>query len=595
MQAYAISALASVAIAAKEEFQPYFEHVLPKIVEYVQNTDEANSSLRAKAIDCLGHVCAAVGKEYFDKIQKQGYDILALVSQASAAEDLEVQESVFSFFGQIASVLKTEFAPVMHKLFDSLAETANSSDGIETSSRFMRDNDDDFTNKFIDRDEDDDLDEGNHVLTSFHAHSDVLDLKETAVATLGMCAHHLGAAFQPWAEKTYNMLMENHLSHHHEPIRQHAVTSLQYVIESIYYTEASDSLSDGFKQLRDNTLTEFVMILKNEEDLEVCGRVCDALRFLCTISNGIIVESHVKAITEQLRTMLDGEAMCQQDADDEDSEDGEGGQKSQAQVLIDSVIELIAAFAKIFAQHFDPMFAELFPSLVEYTKRKNSSLDRAMVIGLFAEVLAYFGGDLFANRYQSALQIIVDGLSDDSPLVTRNSLFGVGQTAQECPQVAKELINKYLPVVAKFTDPTTVSDRAVVENAAGAISRFIQQFWDSGLIDVSQYLPCLFQVLPVEDDFQENETIYSTLLLILEKQPALIDPFADKAIAVLHQDLSRDHKKESLKLETKQRFAYLIQSGACPSLLKAIHNMSTSAQNELATQLQQLSSTASSH
>eukprot|EP01138_Halocafeteria_seosinensis_P010729 gb/GECG01010957.1/.p1 GENE.gb/GECG01010957.1/~~gb/GECG01010957.1/.p1 ORF type:complete len:1106 (+),score=151.79 gb/GECG01010957.1/:1-3318(+) len=586
MQAYAISALASVAIAAKEDFQPYFHHVLPRIIEYIQDTDEANSSLRAKAIDCLGHVCAAVGKEYFDTIKNQGYDILALVSQASSAEDLEVQESVFSFFGQIASVLKADFAPVMHKLFDSLAETANSSDGIETSSRFMRENDDDFTNKFLDRDDDDDLDDGNHVLTSFHAHSDVLDLKETAVATLGMCAHHLGAAFQPWAEKTYNMLMENHLSHHHEPIRQHAVTSLQYVIESIYYNECTETLSDGFKQLRDNTLTEFVMILKSEEDLEVCGRVCDALRFLCTISNGVIVESHVKAIMEQLRTMLDGEAMCQQDADDEDSEDEEGGQKSQAQVLIDSVIELIAGLAKTFGRYLDEMFATLFPSLVEYTKRKNSALDRAMVIGLFAEVLGYFGGDVFANRYQSALQIIMDGLSDESPLVTRNSLFGIGQTAQECPQVAKDLIPKYLPIIAGFTDPEKISDRAVLENAAGAIGRFIHKFWDSGLVDVSHYLPCLLRVLPVEDDFQENETIYSTLLLILEKQPALVDPYADKFVAVLHHDLSRDNKKESLSIETKRRFAHLLQSGNLPSLVKAIQNLPAAEQKELAAQLQ---------
>lgn len=585
MQGYAISALASVAISAKEAFQPYFTHVIPTLISYVREEDENKSSIRSKAIDCLGHVCAAVGKEYFDSLRQQGHDILALVSQASAAEDMEVQESVYSFFGQIASVLKHDFAPVMDKLYDSLMQTACSSDGIETSSRFMRD-DDGITDKFLENDdEEEDLEEENHVLTSFHAHTGVLELKETAVATLGMCAHNMGSAFKPWAQQTYSILTDNLLHHHHEPIRQHAVSALQYVVESMYYADGGQSMGQECKTICDNTITELTSLLVNEDDMEVCGRICDALKFLCDVSNGTMVEPHVKSINDQLLILLNGEAACQEDAD-EDSDDEQEGTKSQGQILIDSIIELVASFAKIFGSNYSDMFAALYPRFLELARKKTSGLDRAMAIGIFAEILEYFGGDLFGSRYREALQIMVEGISDESPLVKRNSLFGIGKIAEHCPQLGEKLIQNYLPIIGNSTDPNQHTDRAVVENAAGALCRFIRVFWDKGAIDIGNYVHCLIRVLPVEDDLQENETIYSTLAFIIEKQPQLINSYAEQFIQAFVHDLAREERTKSLNPETKLKICQIIQN--TPALANVASKLPSDKQESLASTLHSL-------
>lgn len=61
-QEMAISALASVAMAASSKFEPYFQAVYDLIRVLLHQTGESELPLRARAMECIGHMNLAVGR-----------------------------------------------------------------------------------------------------------------------------------------------------------------------------------------------------------------------------------------------------------------------------------------------------------------------------------------------------------------------------------------------------------------------------------------------------------------------------------------------------------------------------------------------------
>ncbi|KAI7749199.1 hypothetical protein M8C21_028254, partial [Ambrosia artemisiifolia] len=77
VQEGALTALASVADSSQEQFQKYYDAVMPYLKTILVNAnDKANRMLRAKAMECISLVGMAVGKEKFRDDAKQVMEVL---------------------------------------------------------------------------------------------------------------------------------------------------------------------------------------------------------------------------------------------------------------------------------------------------------------------------------------------------------------------------------------------------------------------------------------------------------------------------------------------------------------------------------------
>ncbi|KAF6153157.1 hypothetical protein GIB67_031111 [Kingdonia uniflora] len=75
VQEGALTALASVADSSQEQFQKYYDVVMPYLKAILVNaTDKCNRMLRAKSMECISLVGMAVGKEKFRDDAKQWLD-----------------------------------------------------------------------------------------------------------------------------------------------------------------------------------------------------------------------------------------------------------------------------------------------------------------------------------------------------------------------------------------------------------------------------------------------------------------------------------------------------------------------------------------
>ena len=59
----ATAAIAATAVAAKEDFIPYIDGVATLMTKMMALKEEKMFSLRGRAIECMGHVAIAVGRE----------------------------------------------------------------------------------------------------------------------------------------------------------------------------------------------------------------------------------------------------------------------------------------------------------------------------------------------------------------------------------------------------------------------------------------------------------------------------------------------------------------------------------------------------
>ena len=65
VQEMAVAALAATAVAAEDEFVPYVPGVANLMMKLMTLREEKMYTLRGRAIECMGHIAIAVGKEHF--------------------------------------------------------------------------------------------------------------------------------------------------------------------------------------------------------------------------------------------------------------------------------------------------------------------------------------------------------------------------------------------------------------------------------------------------------------------------------------------------------------------------------------------------
>ena len=153
-----------------------------------------------------------------------------------------------------------------------------------------------------------------------------------------------------------------------------------------------------------------------------------------------------------------------------------------------------------------------------------------MAVGMFGEIFQHVKAHA-APFIPTLLPVVVAGLQDDSPGVRRNAAFCSGVMALASPEtVAPHYLTLLQHLHPLFQmDPTLHA--AVIDNAAAAVARMMTASLAS--VPTAQVMPFFLGCLPLKDDMNENEAVYSCLAGLIEmKHPDAMAP--GNLPAVLH-------------------------------------------------------------
>jgi hypothetical protein len=126
VQEMAVAAMAATAVAAEEEFAPYVAGVANLMSKLMDLKEEKMYSLRGRALECMGHIAIAVGKENF---RTYFTGTMKCACEGLTYDSTDLHEFAFAAFANLAKVMGDEFAPALSELVPHLVSVINQDEG----------------------------------------------------------------------------------------------------------------------------------------------------------------------------------------------------------------------------------------------------------------------------------------------------------------------------------------------------------------------------------------------------------------------------------------------------------------------------------
>ncbi|KAF1332198.1 Importin-like protein, partial [Globisporangium splendens] len=544
LQKMSLDALGSIAIGAKEAFLPYFTTVVDLIQPFWNITDPKYFFLRGAAIECLGYLATALGKDAFRPYFAPS---MPFVFASFDLDDSELKEQAFVYFINVTSIFKEEFAPFLEQAATHVLRAIESDEGIRVV--------DDEEDVLEGLDSDDDEDDDENLLRHISIRTDALNSKVRAVAAVEEMALNCGAIFEPYIPKFLEALAPL-TEYIHEDVRAAVAEALAALVICSFDASHPGSVDTQVWTKGDfnkNILTPNNTVIVNAvmkalvedllEDPEevVVEKTFNAIKAMSARVGPVVTVDHMTKITRVTKAVLCHEHVCQASAEDDDDEESEGGS------VLEASSELIGVLGKCYGEQFLGTFQEIFPQLLSFAQGIRASRDRAAAVGCFAEVLRELGPSSL-NFVESVFPVVIQGLASGNFVLKANSAFCVGILAEISGDKLYAAYEQILHAVRPLFD-AEANDDVVVDNACAAVARLIL----AGVahVPLEHVLPVFLGALPLKADFDENNVVFSCLNGLVKSQNPAVVNFIPQIIEVYAKSLASSNVDEEDQVEIK--------------------------------------------
>lgn len=268
-----IAAIGSAAHSASEEFNRYFDEVMPRI-RALMAAKEGNDQLllRGVACDAAGAIAEAVGA---DKFRHCTQDLMQLAIEQLHLDSPRLRECSYAFFAILARVFGEEFAPYLPTIMPPILASCKAEEKDEVFQGEI-----DLTSSNIDSDDDDD-DFG-----ALAFNSAVADEKEFAADALGELFENTQSHFLPYVESSIQEL--NQLSFHISDGVRKAVVGSLFAFVRTFYTISNPGewvpglpvnypVHENVQNMIDVVLPTVLAVWQDEDDRMVVVQLCQEM------------------------------------------------------------------------------------------------------------------------------------------------------------------------------------------------------------------------------------------------------------------------------------------------------------------------------
>lgn len=481
VQEVAISVISTVSNASGVKFLPYSEAILKMMSTLMVQKNTETISLRARATECVGNIAGAIGKNFNFKPF-----ILAAIDGLSI-ESSDLKEYTYGFFSNMALALGEEFSVYLPAIMGHLINSVNAKD-----SELHKEAGESLVMNVIGEDEDEEeeesdieVDGGNIVV-----YTSVLDEKASAISTLGVISEMCKDKFDLYLSKTFEAISLN-ITHFHYNIRREAVGALKFLLTKKEIPEL---------------ISTYGTLLSEDEDKEAVARMCETISYVCKKFGQVLTKEILTKVCGGILDLLNKDAAC----NDKNTE-----HTNHDTVLIDSVSDLIDDLAQCYGQHFEPFYRKMFQILVKYAVNTKSEGDMLMGLGTLGNVANSLKGAI-SPYIDTMIPVMVESLKRKSFHVKRNAIFCLGVMCYHAPKEMNQYILQILQQLHPIVKDSSKYPPVLVDNTCAALARIIIAH-GANLQMLDQVLFGLIELLPLREDYMENEIIFSCILGLLRQ------------------------------------------------------------------------------
>eukprot|EP00238_Polyblepharides_amylifera_P013948 CAMPEP_0196574984 /NCGR_PEP_ID=MMETSP1081-20130531/4566_1 /TAXON_ID=36882 /ORGANISM="Pyramimonas amylifera, Strain CCMP720" /LENGTH=1088 /DNA_ID=CAMNT_0041893153 /DNA_START=96 /DNA_END=3362 /DNA_ORIENTATION=+ len=531
VQEMALSAATSIASSAGAAFQPYLPELVPVLQQCISQTHPDHLQIRASATECLGILIASDGMKGVESLGSHIPAFMQVAIEGFSLDSTEVKEYTHRFFANVSEAIKTDIAQYLQHIVPLALASLAQDDGL------IFDGEDDENDKPLssvvtgvraavgdssEEDEDGDGDGQN-----LHIRTGILDEKSAACVALGASLGAAKAGAAPYLEACLPVLLKA-ATYFHEDVRSPALTSLHHVLLSALAAAPLDSAGKAppnLQQVIHAVLPVLIQTVEADDDADVvCSALLGAAEITKALGAGALAQ-YLPSLAKMCDDILKGEATCQQefqeDEDEEDEEEdhegaGTSGNTHQArEVLLEGVAELLPALCTVGGAQFVGSFMAMFPHLMKYGEAHSTAHQRATVSAALVDTLKVLKAAV-APIVPQALPFFLREMSADDTTNRRNAAFAAGVCCEIGGEAAGALYPQLLQALAHILNNKD-EEPAVKDNAAGALARMLSA--RAGPVPAAEVLQILISALPLKEDMEEAEPVYSTLCQFLAVRP----------------------------------------------------------------------------
>lgn len=271
----------------------------------------------------------------------------------------------------------------------------------------------------------------------------------------------------------------------------------------------------------------------------------------------------VEQIVKTLVSILQKQHPCQKDDDfGDDTESPETENSEYDWLTIETALEIIASLAMALG----PQFAELwkiFESSILKFASSSERFERSAAVGTIADCIEGMG-EACTPYTQKLMRVFVKRLGDEDLDVKSNSAFGAGMLCANSTD-AKEVLGNYNTILQALEPVLSVQNQEsdddsrlrLLDNAAGCVARMIKKAPNN--VPLESVLPRLVELLPLKEDYRENEPVFDMIVSLYQSQNSVIQSQTDKMMPVFQKVLGPPEEQISDETRTKvqQLVAYL--------------------------------------
>jgi hypothetical protein len=221
----------------------------------------------------------------------------------------------------------------------------------------------------------------------------------------------------------------------------------------------------------------------------------------------ISYDSVLEQISQTLVSIITKKHVCQAefDEDEEDLEDEESSEDDW--YVIETALDVVTALAAALGEQFGQLWKIFEKPIMAYASGTEAS-QRSSSVGAIADVIRGMkeGVTPFTG---SLLKLLLHRMSDEDSLTKSNAAFAMGLLVEHSTKDA-DVMKAFNSILTKLEPMLHTEVARQQDNAAGCVSRMISKHGDK--MPLQEVLPALVQLLPLKEDYEENEPIFKMIV-----------------------------------------------------------------------------------
>lgn len=252
-------------------------------------------------------------------------------------------------------------------------------------------------------------------------------------------------------------------------------------------------------------------------------------------------------------SILQKKHICQQDLDGEDEFDAEMESSEYDWLVIETAMEVITCLAAALGESFGELWQIFEKPVVKYISGQEK-YERSAAVGTIAEAIGNMGASVTPYT-GSLMKMLLKRLGDEDPEVRSNAAYGTGLLCEKSTD-ENQITGQYNTILGKLEPLLHQQQEArLLDNSAGCVARMIKRHPNN--VPLAEVLPVLIQLLPLREDYEENEAVFEMIVSLYQQQNTVIQGLTGSILPVLQKVLSPP--EEQLSDETRQKVMQLAQ------------------------------------